>query len=59
MSNETRVATFSQKSPRANRNVRAGQGKFPIREVDEATVSRVIDLVLELNRDTLRELANY
>ncbi len=59
MSNETRVITGSQKSPRSNGKVRAGQDKFPVREVDEATVSRVIDLVLELNRDTLRELANY
>ena len=32
---------------------------FPTREVPPEIVSQVIDLVIELNRDTLRELAKH
>ena len=32
---------------------------FPVRKVDRETERQVIKLVIELHRDTLRELANH
>ena len=42
-----------------NGNGKAARDPFASREVDEATLLQVIDLVIELNRDTLRELAHH
>ena len=39
--------------------VKSEKELFPVREVDRETVRQVTKLVIELNRDTLRELANH
>ena len=48
-----------KKTAPVNGNGKAARDPFASREVDEATLLQVIDLVIELNRDTLRELAHH
>ena len=48
-----------EKGAPVNGKAKSEKELFPVREVDEETVLKVIDLVIELNRDTLRELANH
>lgn len=60
MSNKKVTATDpGKKTARVNGNGKTARDPFASREVDEVTLLQVIDLVIELNRDTLRELAHH
>ena len=56
---------MSSKKVTANANgkkaarVKSEKELFPVRKVDRETERQVIKLVIELHRDTLRELANH
>ena len=54
-----KVTTNANGKKAAPVNGKAARDPFASREVDEATLLQVIDLVIELNRDTLRELAHH
>ena len=59
MSSKKVTATAGKKAAPVNGNGKAARDPFASREVDEGTLLQVIDLVIELNRDTLRELAHH
>ena len=50
-----KVTTNGKKAARA----KSEKELFPVRKVDRETERQVIKLVIELHRDTLRELANH
>ncbi len=58
-SKKVTVNANREKGAPVNGKAKSEKELFPVREVDEETVLKVIDLVIELNRDTLRELANH
>ena len=58
-SKKVTVNANGKKGAPVNGKAKSEKELFPVREVDEETVLKVIDLVIELNRDTLRELANH
>ena len=48
-----------EKGAPVNGKAKSEKELFPVREVDRETVRQVTKLVIELNRETLRELANH
>ena len=60
MSDKKTVTTAAtKKTARANGKGKAPADKFPTREVDAETLRKVTKLVVEIHRDTLKELANH
>ena len=53
------VNANGKKSTPVNGKAKSEKELFPVREVDRETVRQVTKLVIELNRETLRELANH
>ena len=49
----------ARKTVRVNGKGKAPADKFASREVDEEIFRKVTKLVIEIHRDTLRELANH
>lgn len=60
MSDKKVTATANgKKAAPGNGKVKSQKELFPVRKVDRETERQVIKLVIELHRDTLRELANH